>query len=96
MMATEVDSPSLARKRSSIIRRAMESVEGEEASAPVYGTDESKPSETIPADIPDNANPKEGFFYEFIGECYVHGMMDGEAIKHQNDEDIRAQIFELR
>jgi hypothetical protein len=23
-------------------------------------------------------------FYEFIRECYVHGMMDGEALKASN------------
>ena len=36
------------------------------------------------------------FWYEFIGECYVHGMMDGEAITRQNFDQIPAQIFELR
>ena len=35
-------------------------------------------------------------WYEFLGECYVYGMMDGEAIKKQNDENISAQLFELR
>lgn len=36
------------------------------------------------------------YFYEFVGECYVHGMMDGEAIEHQNQHVIKAQVFELR
>ena len=31
-------------------------------------------------------------YYEFIGECYVHGMMDGEAMQ----QNIVEQIFELR
>ena len=35
-------------------------------------------------------------YYEFLGECYVHGMMDGEAIEFQNFEEIKAQTFELR
>ncbi|MCJ1394513.1 hypothetical protein MMC18_007391 [Xylographa bjoerkii] len=44
-------------------------------------------------------------YWELIGECYVHGMMDGEAIALQNEESamglqagdsIRAQTFELR
>jgi hypothetical protein len=35
-------------------------------------------------------------YYEFVGECYVHGMMDGEAIKYQNEKQVRAQVFELR
>lgn len=38
----------------------------------------------------------ENFWYEFIGECYVHGMMDGDAIKYQNQNEIRARVFELR
>ena len=36
------------------------------------------------------------YYYEFVGECYLHGMMDGEAIKYQNDNKIKAEIFELR
>jgi hypothetical protein len=34
--------------------------------------------------------------YEVLGECYVHGMMDGEAMRYQNEKGIRAQVFELR
>ena len=34
--------------------------------------------------------------YRFVGECYVHGMMNGEAIKLQNEEHIPQQVFELR
>jgi len=37
-----------------------------------------------------------GIYYRFMGECYVHGYMDGEAIKYQNDHDIKAEVFELR
>jgi hypothetical protein len=35
-------------------------------------------------------------WFEFIGECYVHGMMDGEAIEKQNNEKLQRQLFELR
>lgn len=35
-------------------------------------------------------------WFEFIGECYVHGMMDGEAIEKQNNEKLPRQLFELR
>ncbi|KIW01575.1 uncharacterized protein PV09_07049 [Verruconis gallopava] len=38
----------------------------------------------------------EYYWYEFIGECYVHSMMDGEAIKYQNVHEIKPNIFELR
>lgn len=36
--------------------------------------------------------------YEFLGEAYVHGMMDGEAIGYQNEnpDKIITQRFELR
>ena len=42
-----------------------------------------------------------GYFYEFLGECYIHGIMDGEAMAYQNDtgegkEPISACVFELR
>ncbi|KAF2663373.1 hypothetical protein BT63DRAFT_444687 [Microthyrium microscopicum] len=35
-------------------------------------------------------------FYKMIGECYVHGMMHGEAIEHQNVERLPKVIFEIR
>jgi hypothetical protein len=35
-------------------------------------------------------------FYQMIGECYVHGMMNGEAIDHQNVEELRRTTFEIR
>jgi hypothetical protein len=31
-----------------------------------------------------------------LGECYIHGMMDGEAMRYQNEEAIASQVFELR
>jgi hypothetical protein len=42
------------------------------------------------------------YFYRVIGECYVHGMMDGEAIFYQEhhrrdpDQRMESQVFELR
>jgi hypothetical protein len=37
-------------------------------------------------------------YYRLVGECYVHGMMNGEAITLQNRDrsGMRDQIFELR
>jgi hypothetical protein len=35
-----------------------------------------------------------GTHYEFVGECYVHGMMDGEAVEAVAAKDY--QTFELR
>ncbi|KAI9751699.1 MAG: hypothetical protein M1815_000952 [Lichina confinis] len=34
--------------------------------------------------------------YELLGECYIHTMMDGEAMAEQNEKAIRPQVFELR
>lgn len=35
-------------------------------------------------------------YYEFLGECYRHGMMDGEAMRYQNQYSIPTRTFELR
>ena len=35
-------------------------------------------------------------YYDFLGECYRHGMMDGEAMLYQNQHSIPARVFELR
>ena len=35
-------------------------------------------------------------YYEFIGECYVHGMMDGEAFRIKKGDKSPRQEFELR
>ena len=35
-------------------------------------------------------------YYEFLGECHIHGMMDGEAMTYQNENRIGAKVFELR
>ncbi|KAI0112457.1 heterokaryon incompatibility protein-domain-containing protein [Nemania sp. FL0031] len=35
-------------------------------------------------------------YYELIGDCYIHGMMDGEALRQKFYEDIPDQTFGLR
>lgn len=35
-------------------------------------------------------------YYELLGDCYVHGMMEGDALEEQEQEDIRSKQFELR
>ena len=40
---------------------------------------------------------EDGYFsWQFLGEAYVHGMMDGEAMKWQNENGIPPRVFELR
>ena len=34
-------------------------------------------------------------YYKLIGECYLHGMMDGEAITYQNENNVMAETFEI-
>lgn len=36
------------------------------------------------------------WWYQMFGECYIHGMMDGEAMAHQNNEGIPTTVFEIR
>jgi hypothetical protein len=43
--------------------------------------------------VPTSTQDK-GTHYEFVGECYVHGMMDGEAVEAVTAKDY--QTFELR
>jgi hypothetical protein len=35
-------------------------------------------------------------FFEVIGECYIHGMMEGEALRFQKENSIETLEFELR
>ena len=34
-------------------------------------------------------------YYNFVGECYVHGMMDGEAIMLRDEQDMPTKHFQL-
>lgn len=42
------------------------------------------------------AQGPENCYYELVGPCYVHGIMNGEAISLQNEDELKAQVFELR
>ncbi len=46
--------------------------------------------------IPRTSSSKSNHYYKFIGECYIHGMMDGEALRHQRIRGLQQQEFELR
>lgn len=37
-----------------------------------------------------------GLYYEFVGTCYVHGIMQGEAWTLLNNGEYVAQDFDLR
>lgn len=36
------------------------------------------------------------YYYQFMGACYLHGMMHGEAIQYQKHAGIEAERFDLR
>ncbi|KAH6672878.1 heterokaryon incompatibility protein-domain-containing protein [Halenospora varia] len=44
--------------------------------------------------LPEDEGNK--FQYQFIGECYLHGMMDGEAMEVRNNKKIVPRVFEIR
>jgi hypothetical protein len=52
----------------------------------------SKVKETFRSRLGDDGQ----WYYEMLGECYVHGMMDGEAMAHQNDKEVPPTVFEIR
>ena len=50
----------------------------------------------IGAEIPFLLRPRDGEYYEFVGECYVHGFMDGEALRWMQMDDGTLTEFELK
>jgi hypothetical protein len=44
------------------------------------------------------SEPRSHHYYQLIGECYVHGMMEGEAIELQFErrDEYEAEVFEIR
>ena len=47
--------------------------------------------EKIAQDVQENLS-----YYRLVGECYVHGIMNGEAINLQKEQKLADQVFELR
>ncbi len=51
----------------------------------------------LPENIPEMIVPGPApCYWRLIGECYIDGMMDGEAITYQSHQHIRPEVFELR
>lgn len=46
--------------------------------------------------VPVILRPREDGTYEFVGECYVHGMMDGEAFEVKRRLDLKWKEYQLR
>ncbi|KAJ2901293.1 HET-domain-containing protein [Zalerion maritima] len=75
---------------------------GGPANCPAEETINSTPLASLAKE--HNHKLEEDVYYEFWGECYLHGMMDGEALKVQSDDSLprmdpnmrRNKVFELR
>ena len=37
----------------------------------------------------------QGTYYLFVGECYIHGLMDGEAVERLNDKWTKLEILKI-
>lgn len=59
--------------------------------------DDSKPGDVVcvfqGGEVPFVLRPKENDQWELIGECYLHGIMEGKAVKKANPQDVR--LFHL-
>jgi hypothetical protein len=51
---------------------------------------------TKPPAQPTQENRDNERWHKFKGECYIHGIMDGEAMKFRDNERIVDRVFELR
>ncbi|KAF2498702.1 hypothetical protein BU16DRAFT_579783 [Lophium mytilinum] len=72
---------------------------GPKTAPPLKPKPSSKPVQQKRKKDDDESKQKDkarGVYYQLTGECYVHGYMDGKAIKYQNDHDIKAEVFEMR
>ncbi|KAI3327310.1 hypothetical protein HD806DRAFT_531888 [Xylariaceae sp. AK1471] len=58
--------------------------------------DEEEYASILRKEVPKSLRDDKCFYYTFLGECYVHGMMDGEAMRVQSYHSLRTHLFELR
>jgi hypothetical protein len=80
------------RKRMEVIDRETEELLEEERMERIHLMERIRAAQ---ATAPDDISRQ---YFEFIGACYVHGMMNGEAIEQQNirgDKGIPSEVFEM-
>lgn len=63
--------------------------------SPSGETVEKKASEAAPSESTGTKLVAD-HYWKLIGDCYIHGMMNGDAIDLQNEREIKRQTFELR
>lgn len=51
---------------------------------------------SVPVVLRSMKGPRGEMFWYLIGECYVHGMMDGEAMELRTSNNLMIQEFDLR
>lgn len=51
---------------------------------------------SVPVVLRPFTNSTGSKYYQFIGDCYLHTMMDGRAIDVQESEELETVNFELR
>ncbi|KAI8635266.1 hypothetical protein F5Y19DRAFT_5621 [Xylariaceae sp. FL1651] len=80
-----------------------ETIATEDASGQISGTAESalfaKPianRDNGTGDAKESRDSDKHLYYTFLGECYIHGMMDGEAMQMQSLKGLETHLFELR
>ncbi|KAK8017008.1 hypothetical protein PG993_015197 [Apiospora rasikravindrae] len=83
------------------INEAKEKEKGEEKDTPddsatVHPPDHETPKTSFQKKIDDAKRDDPYLFYILRGDCYLHGMMDGEAVRHKFYEEIPDRVFELR
>jgi hypothetical protein len=66
------------------------------SSTPLYLSSDQEPPDAQHMARENLEESDRHFWYNFIGECYLHSMMDGEAINYQDRNGIEPTIFELR
>jgi hypothetical protein len=57
---------------------------------------EERSAQKMPAKINEEARQEHHLFYELKGETYVHGMMDGEALRKKFYKNLPDILFEVR
>jgi hypothetical protein len=53
---------------------------------------------SVPVVLRKHIVPDEGYYWQLVGDAYVHGVMDGEAIERVSEEELQRKemVFELR
>ncbi|KAF2120188.1 heterokaryon incompatibility protein-domain-containing protein [Lophiotrema nucula] len=66
---------------------------------PLIDVEAEKFDKRIRDNLRDRLGEDGHYSYQMLGDCYIHGMMDGEAMLYQNEgwhEPIPSMIFEIR